>query len=128
MTTELHAVLAAVLLALGVSVPLPAFAGGMVIAIGCCFGVMAARKAEARRGIVLSLFWGVLIALLAAILHPKATSVWLWGNLPLQMQMGIAGALSQSVIEAAISFGGGLKDWAGKLPAGFGLPGRGDPK
>lgn len=55
MTTELHTVLAAALLALGVSVPLPAFASGMVIAIGCCFGVMAARKAEARRGIVLSL-------------------------------------------------------------------------
>lgn len=128
MTTELHAAMAAVLLALGVSVPLPAFAGGMVIAIGCCFGVMAARKAEARRGIGLSLFWGVLVALLAAILHPKAISVWVWGSLPLQMQMGVAGALSQSVIEAAISFGGGLKDWAGKLPGRLDLTGRGDPK
>lgn len=126
MTTDLHLALAAVLLALGVAVPLPSFAGGMVIALGCCFGVMAMRKAEARRGLGLTLFLGVLVALIAAILHPRTTGVWLWGDLPLQAQMGIAGGLSQSVIEAAIAFGGGLKDWAGKLPGGFKLPGGGD--
>lgn len=124
--TEINALTAALLLALGVVVPLPAFGGGMLIALGCAYGVRALRHEDGQRGVRLTLFLGALVALMTAILHPTTKDVWIWGDLALQAQMGIAGALSQSVVEAVIVFGRGLAAKVGRMPNAIRLPGEGD--
>lgn len=123
---EINAALAAILFALGVTFPMAPFVGGMSIALGCCFAVMTMRPLESRRSIWLTLFMGAMSALLVAVLHPAAKAVWLWGELPLQAQMGIAGGLSQALWEALIAFGGGLVERVGKLPGEFKWPGQKD--
>lgn len=127
--TELNVVLAAILLAFGVAVPMPAFAGGFLIALGCAYGVRAFHTSSKQKGIALTLFIGGLVALLAAILHPTTREVWVWGGLAVQAQMAIAGALSQSLAETVILFGGRLKDKIGLLPDSFTFPGgKDEPK
>lgn len=124
--TEINAMTAALLLALGVVAPLPAFGGGMLIALGCSYGIRALRHDDGQRGVGMTLFIGALVALMTAILHPATHNIWIWGSLPVQAQMGIAGALSQSVAEAVIIFGRGLADKVGKVPGSIRLPGEGD--
>lgn len=121
--SEINAALAAGLLALGVAAPVPAFAGGMLLALGAAYAVRSFRGAETQKGIALSLFAGGLFALLAAGVHEASAHVWLWGSLNLQAQMAVSGGLSQSLAEGFVAFGGGLKDWLAKLPGGFGKPG-----
>ena len=123
---ELNAVLAFLMFALGITIPMAPFIGGMSIALGCCFAVMAMRPLESRRSIWLTLFMGALSALLVAVLHPAATGVWLWGGLPLQAQMGVAGALSQALWETMLAFGAGVATRAGKLPGEWRWPGQKD--
>lgn len=124
--TDINAVIAAILFALGVAAPIPDFSGGMLIALGCAYAIRAFRHADGQRGLKVTLFIGALVALMTAILHPSTKDVWLWGSLALQAQMGIAGALSQSVAEAVIIFGRGLAEKIGKVPGTIRLPGEGD--
>lgn len=123
---EFNAALAFILVALGVTIPMAPFVGGMAVALGCCFAVMTMRPLESRRSIWLTLFMGGMSALLAAVLHPAGHVVWLWGQLPLQAQMGLAGGLSQALWEALIAFGIGLKDRAARLPEDLRWPGQKD--
>ena len=117
--SEINGVIAAILLALGVAAPVPAFAGGMLLALGAAYAVRSFRGAETRKGIALSLFAGSFFAILAAGVHEATASVWPWGSLNLQVQMAVSGALSQSLAEGFIAFGGGLKDRLGNLPGGW---------
>lgn len=119
---ELNAIFAAILLAFGVTMPLPEFAGGMIVALGCCFAVMAVRPIERRKGLLLTLLMGAVAGLFAAMLHEKSAGVWIWGSLPLQAQMGAAGALSQALFEFVASRGAALLDKAANTA---GLPGAG---
>ena len=118
-----YAVAAVVLGAFGIAAPLPGVVGGMVVAVGCCFAVMAVRPLEKRRAVWFTLLIGALAGLMAAILSPALRDVWLWGRIPLQAQMGISGALAQAVFEFIAIRGGaflnGVADRAG-LPGAEG--------
>lgn len=59
---ELNAVLAFMMFALGITIPRAPFIGGMSIALGCCFAVMAMRPLESRCSIWLTLFMSALSA------------------------------------------------------------------
>lgn len=123
MGLETKALLMGVFLAFGIAVPMPEFFAGMFLGLGACYGVMIVTPPTDRRSLWATLFLGFLSALLVAILHPHARGWWVWGKLPLQGQMMIAGAVSRYIAEACISFGKGLSDWAGKLPGSIRLPG-----
>lgn len=97
--TDINTTAAAVLLALGVVAPVPAFMGGLILAMGACFAVMAMRPIGSRKGLVITLLMGILASIIAAILNKGTSHVWLWGNLPLQAQMFAAGAMSQTLFE-----------------------------
>lgn len=120
---ELKAVLAAIFLAFGIVVPMPEFLAGMFLGLGSCYAVMIFTPPPNRRSLWATLFVGFLSALLVAILHPHAKGLWLWGWLPLQVQMAAAGAVSRGLAEACISFGQGLAEWARTLPSKIKLPG-----
>lgn len=113
---------AAVLLAFGISVPFPAFGGGMLLALGCCFAVRAFRPVDGRKSLGLSLFCAVLAATVVAGLHENTASLWVWGSLPLQIQMAFAGALSQAMFELIAARGSGV---LGKIADKAGLSGDG---
>lgn len=124
--TDIHAFAAMILVALGVSIPPPDFAGGLLIAFGFAYGIRAMRQTEGQKGLGLTLFIGGIIALLAAILHQSSKGMWLWGDLAVQAQMGIAGALSQSVAEGVLLFGGELRSRMAKAANAIPIPGKGD--
>lgn len=115
--TDINAGAAAVLLAFGVMVPLPAFGGGMLLALGFCYAVRAFRPVDGRKSLGLSLFVAVLTAMIVAGLNDKTADIWVWGKAPLQLQMAAAGALSQAVFELIAARGstalGKLADKAG---------------
>lgn len=119
MTTgaDINAGAAAVLLAFGIMVPMPAFGGGMLLALGCCYAVRAYRSLEGRKSLGLSLFTAILVAMIVAGLNEKTANLWIWGDAPLQLQMALAGALSQAVFEMIAARGstvlGKLADKAG---------------
>lgn len=104
---DLNAVAAAFLLAFGIIVPVPAFGGGMLLALGCCYAVRAFRPVDGRKSLGLSLFVAILSAMLVAGLRENTSGVWVWGDLPLQMQMATAGMLSQGVFELIAARGSG---------------------
>lgn len=101
--------LAALILgAFGIAVPMPNFVGGMIVALGCSFAVMAMRPLEKRRTVALTLLMGTLASIIAAMLHKATGDLWIWGSIPMQAQMGLAGALSQAVFELVAARGGVL--------------------
>jgi len=115
-----YVIAAIILSAFGIALPLPSFVGGMVVALGCCFAVMAMRPLEKRRAVTLTLLMGGLAGVIAAMLNITTGGIWLWGSLPVQAQMGVAGALSQAVFELVAARGGAvLQDVANRA----GLPG-----
>lgn len=111
----------AVMVALGIAAPLPAFLAGMLIAVGMAYVVRAAAAHLGRRvmPLGLALTCGTVVAVLAAMMHEATGETWLWGGLNLQSQMGIAGALSQAIAEIVAARGGGL---LGKIADKAGLP------
>ncbi len=117
---ELKAILVGVVIALGITAPLPDFLGGMIIGLGACYGVMIISDSASRLSLWATLFIGFLCAIFAAILHPHIALI---RGFPLQAVMGVAAALSKPIMEASITFGAGLKEWAGALPSKFKLPG-----
>lgn len=117
---ELKAALAGVIVALGITAPLPDFIGGMIIGLGLCYGVMIISDPASRLSLWATLFIGFMCAIFAAIMHPHITMLKAF---PLQAVMGVAAALSKPIMEASIQFGAGLKEWAGALPSKFKFPG-----
>jgi hypothetical protein len=120
MTTGHDGGAATILLAFGIAVPYPVFGGGMLLALGCCYGVRACIPLEKRKSLALSLFLAMLAGVLVAGLRDQTARLWVWGGLPLQFQMATAGALSQAVFELIAARGSG---WIGKLADKAGLPG-----
>lgn len=118
--TLFNTVLAGVLLVFGVKAPFPEFGGGMLLALGSCFAVRAFSPVEARRALGLSLFAAILSAVLVAALQKNTTSIWIWGGLPLQIQMAAAGMCSQAVFELVAARGKGV---LGKLADKVGMSG-----
>lgn len=104
------AALGAVMLALGVAAPLPAFLAGLLIAVGSAYVVRAAAAHLGRRVMPLGIAVasGVVVAVLAAMMHEATSDAWVWGALNIQSQMGIAGALSQAIAEIVAARGKGL--------------------
>lgn len=125
--SELGLIFGVALVALGITVPPPHFAGGLLIAFGFAYGIRAMRQTEGQKGLGITLFIGAMIAILASILHGVTKDVWLWGSMSVQAQMGFAGALSQSVAEGVIKFGRGLSDKIGGAADAINLP-KGDNK
>lgn len=121
--TEINAIVASIILALGIVAPVPDFAAGLILAFGMAYAVRSMRSVDSRKGYALSLFMGALFAIIVAGLHKATANIWGWGSLTMQAQMAIAGGLSQSIAEGFIAFGGGLKEQLGKLPGRFKLPG-----
>lgn len=120
---EIKSVVAGILLAFGVSAPIPDFAAGMVIAIGGCYALLIVSEPASRLSVWGTVFLGVIGAVFAAVLHQHISLLKSW---PLQAVMGGAGAMSKFIAESAISFGQALKEWAASLPAKWKLPGKGD--
>lgn len=117
---EIKAIMAAIIVALGIAAPLPDVIGGMIIGLGSCYGVMIVSDPATRHSLWATLFIGFMCAILAAILYPHIAMLRAF---PLQAVMGIAAAMSKPILEASISFGAGLKEWARDLPSKFKLPG-----
>lgn len=116
-TWDANATAAVVLLAFGIVVPVPAFGAGMLLAVGCCYGVRAFRSVDGRKGIGLSLFCAVLAATIVAGLKDHTTGLWVWGSLPVQFQMALAGTFSQALFEVVAArdtkLAEKIADWAG---------------
>ncbi|MFV0645443.1 MAG: hypothetical protein ACK5NN_13270, partial [Sphingomonadaceae bacterium] len=93
--------------------PIPEFFGAFLLGLGACSLIGVVAQPAARTSLWTTLAGGLIVPLLAAILHPH---VGLISWLPLQAVMAIAGALSMPIAEAVLSFGAGLKKWAEKLP------------
>lgn len=110
MTTgwDANSLAAGVLLAFGIIVPVPAFGGGMLLALGCCYAVRAFRPVDGRKSLGLSLFVAILAAMIVAGLRGNTSGIWIWGDLPLQMQMAAGGMLSQGVFELIAARGSGV--------------------
>lgn len=117
---EVKALLAALIIALGITAPLPDFLGGMIIALGCSYGVMIVSEPLSRLSVWSTLFLGFIASLLAAVLHKHIPFVT---SFPLQAVMGAAGGLSKFIAEATIGFGKSAKDRITDLPNKFKLPG-----
>lgn len=96
---EWHGLGAATLLAFGIIVPVPAFSGGMLLALGCCYAIRAYRGVDSRKSLGLSLFVGALTAMIVAAVNEETVNFWLWGAIPLQIQMALAGLFSQAAFE-----------------------------
>lgn len=117
---ELKAIIATMLIAFGITAPIPDFLAGFVIAIGLCYAAMIVSKPSDRLSLWATLFLGGLGALLAAILHQHIA--WI-KDFPIQAVMGVAGGMSKPLAQSMLSFGEGLKEWARDLPSKFKLPG-----
>lgn len=115
-----YVIAAVILSAFGITLPLPSFVGGMLVALGCCIAVMAVRPLEKRRAVPLTLLMGSLAGVLAAMLHATTGDIWIWGRLPVQAQMGAAGTFSQIVFEFVAARGRPALD---ELARRAGLPG-----
>tara|TARA_B100000678_G_scaffold136337_1_gene114022 strand:+ start:1243 stop:1629 length:387 start_codon:yes stop_codon:yes gene_type:complete len=113
MSPETSALLAAILLAFGVVAPVDQFAGGMFFAISLAFLVMAYSQPEDRKSYWLTLITAAIFAAIGAILHDNLSMLDGW---PLQLIMGVGGALSRFIAEGMITFGRSLRDHAGELP------------
>lgn len=100
-----YGVAALILGAFGIAVPMPNFVGGMIVALGCSFAVMAMRPLEKRRTVALTLLMGTLASIIAAMLHKATGDLWIWGRIPIQVQMGLSGLLSQAAFEVAAAKG-----------------------
>jgi hypothetical protein len=117
---EIKAILAALAIALGITAPLPDFLGGMLIAVGCSYGVMIVSEPANRLSVWSTLFLAVLAAVLFAVLHKHIAVL---AGLPLQAIMGAAGGLSKFLTEATIGFGKNAKDRISDIPNKIKLPG-----
>lgn len=120
--TGTGAALGAVMVALGVAAPLPAFLAGLLIAVGSAYVIRAAAAHMGRRVMPLAaaIVSGVVVAVLAAMMREATSGLWLWGSLNIQSQMGIAGALSQAIAEFVAARGPGL---LGRIADKAGFPG-----
>lgn len=117
---EVKAALAALVIALGITAPLPDFFGGMVIAIGAAYGVMIVSEPANRLSVWSTIFLAMVAAVFLAIVHKHVPYV---GGLPLQAAMGAAGGLSKFLTEATIGFGKSAKDRIADIPNKLKLPG-----
>lgn len=117
---EVKAALAALVIALGITAPLPDFFGGMVIAIGAAYGVMIVSEPANRLSVWSTIFLAMVAAVFLAIIHKHVPYV---SSLPLQAAMGAAGGLSKFLTEATIGFGKSAKDRISDIPNKLKLPG-----
>lgn len=113
------AIAAAILLALGVKVAPADFAGGLFLGLSGAYAAMAVSKPEDRLGVLLTLFFGVIFPLVAAIAH----QIWPFKLMPVQLVMFLAGALSRLLAKSIEAFGYGLVDRFRKLPDQINIPG-----
>lgn len=117
---EVKAVLVSLVIALGITAPVPDFLGGMIIALGCAYAVMIMSEPASRISMWSTLFLAFISALLFAVLHQHVSAL---ANLPLQVVMGAAGGLSRFLTEATIGFGKSAKDRIADIPNNIKFPG-----
>lgn len=117
---ELKMLLAGLVIALGITAPLPDFLGGLIIALGCSYGIMIMSAPDSRLSVWTTIFLGVLAAIMFALLHKHVKMV---AEFPLQAVMGIGGGLSRFVAEATIGFGKTATTRISDLPNKIKLPG-----
>lgn len=117
---EVKAALAALVIALGITVPLPDFFGGIMVAIGAAYGVMIVSEPTSRLNVWSTIFLAIIAAVFVAIIHKHLPYL---DRVPLQAVMGGAGGLSKFLTEATIGFGKSAKDRISDIPNKFKLPG-----
>lgn len=117
---EVKAALAALVIALGITAPLPDFLGGMIIAVGSSYGVMIVSEPASRLSVWSTIFLGMVAAIFTAVMHKHIPYV---ANFPLQAVMGAAGGLSKFLTEATIGFGKNAKDRISDIPNKIKIPG-----
>ena len=118
---ELKAVLAFVLLALGIAAPLPDVVGGLMLGLGASYAAMLFTVPNDRMTVWATLFTGLIVTVIAAIAHPHLP--FGIGDLPLQLVMAGAGLSSRWLGGMVAEFGKGGMERARRLPSEFKLPG-----
>ncbi len=121
---EVKAFAAFVLLALGITAPLPDVVGGMMIALGACYAVMIVTPPENRMTLWGTLVSGFIFSIIAAIAHPH---IFFVHSLPLQLVMAAAGALSRWFGGWINEFGKGGMERARAMPGKLRLPWEREP-
>lgn len=118
---ELKALLALLLMGLGIVAPVPDVIGGLMLGIGASYAAMLFTPPKDRMTLLASLFTGLLCAVLAAVAHPHLP----FGadELPLQLVMAAAGFSARWLGGMLVEFGKGGMERARKLPNEFKLPG-----
>lgn len=117
---EIKAVFVALVIALGITAPVPDVLGGLIIAIGCSYGVMIVSEPSTRLSVWATIFLGVIASIMFALLHKHVKFV---SEFPLQAVMGFGGGLSRFVAEATIGFGKTATGRIADLPNKIKLPG-----
>lgn len=107
---EIKALLLALLLAFGITVPLPDFVAGMVLAMAGAYATMLMVPPSSRLSMRLTLGLAVLFGFVGGTAYSHID--WLH-MLPLQIVMFLAGAMSRWIAHAINSFGRGMSDNVG---------------
>lgn len=117
---EVKAALAALVIALGITAPLPDFFGGVMVAIGAAYGVMIVSEPANRLSVWSTIFLAIIAAVFIAIVHKHLPYI---SDMPLQAAMGAGGGLSKFLTEATIGFGKSAKERISDIPNKLKLPG-----
>ena len=118
---EFKTVITFLFMALGIAAPLPEFTGGMMLGLGACYGAMLFTPVEDRLTLIGTLFGGLLSCVIIAIAHPHLP--FGLDKLPLQLVMGVTGAMSRWIGGGSVELGKGGMERLRKLPSEFKMPG-----
>lgn len=114
---EIKGLLGAILIAFGVTAPLPDFLAGMALALGGAFFAMMGTAPSSRTSYATTIFLAIIAGFAAALIHPRVAPTW-----PIQLIMMAGGALSKYLAESVVTVGQAARDRAGEIVRDFKLP------
>jgi len=114
---EIKGFMGALLIAFGVTVPLPVFLAGMALALGGAFFAMMGGGPSSRASYATTIFLAIIAGFAAALLHPMFVPDW-----PVQLIMMAAGALSKYLAETIVTIGQAARDRAGEIVRNVRIP------
>lgn len=114
---EIKGLLGAILIAFGVTAPLPDFLAGMALALGGAFFAMMGTAPSSRASYATTIFLAIMAGVAAALLHPLFVPSW-----PVQLIMMAGGAMSKYLAESVVTVGQGVRDRSGDIVRNVKLP------
>lgn len=118
---EIKGLLGTMLIAFGVTAPLPDFLAGMALALGGAFFAMMGTAPSSRASYATTIFLAIMAGFAAALMHPLLYPPFL-RDWPVQVIMMLAGAMSKYLAEGIVTVGQGLRDRAGEIVRTVKLP------